>query len=31
VRNHVINIIEKLEVSDRPEAATVAMQRGIIS
>jgi two-component system, NarL family, response regulator len=31
VRNHVINIIEKLEVSDRTEAATTAIQRGIIS
>jgi two-component system NarL family response regulator len=30
VRNHVINIIEKLEVSDRTEAATTAIQRGII-
>jgi two-component system, NarL family, response regulator len=31
VRNHVISIIEKLEVSDRTEAATAAIQRGIIS
>lgn len=31
VRNHVINIIEKLDVSDRTEAATTAIQRGIIS
>jgi DNA-binding NarL/FixJ family response regulator len=31
VRNHVISIIEKLEVSDRTEAATTAIQRGIIS
>ena len=31
VRNHVISIIEKLEVSDRTEAATFAIQRGIIS
>jgi two-component system NarL family response regulator len=30
-RNHVINIIEKLQVSDRTEAATTAIQRGIIS
>ncbi len=30
VRNHVISIIEKLEVSDRTEAATTAIQRGII-
>ena len=30
VRNHVNNIIEKLEVSDRTEAATTAIQRGII-
>jgi len=30
VRNHVINIIDKLEVSDRTEAATTAIQRGII-
>jgi two-component system NarL family response regulator len=30
VRNHVINIIDKLEVSDRTEAATTAMHRGII-
>jgi DNA-binding NarL/FixJ family response regulator len=31
VRNHVNSIIEKLEVSDRTEAATTAIQRGIIS
>jgi two-component system NarL family response regulator len=31
VRNHVISIIEKLDVSDRTEAATTAIQRGIIS
>jgi DNA-binding NarL/FixJ family response regulator len=31
VRNHVVNIIEKLDVSDRTEAATAAIQRGIIS
>jgi two-component system NarL family response regulator len=30
-RNHVISIIEKLDVSDRTEAATAAIQRGIIS
>jgi DNA-binding NarL/FixJ family response regulator len=30
-RNHVISIIEKLDVSDRTEAATTAIQRGIIS
>ncbi len=30
VRNHVNSVIAKLEVSDRTEAATVAMQRGII-
>jgi two-component system NarL family response regulator len=30
VRNHVLKIIEKLEVSDRTEAATVAIQRGLI-
>ena len=30
-RNHVISIIGKLEVSDRTEAATAAIQRGIIS
>ncbi len=30
VRNHVNNILEKLEVSDRTEAATTAIQRGII-
>lgn len=30
VRNHVNSIIEKLEVSDRTEAATSAIQRGII-
>ena len=30
VRNHVVSIIEKLDVSDRTEAATTAMQRGII-
>jgi two-component system, NarL family, response regulator len=29
-RNHVNSIIEKLEVSDRTEAATTAIQRGII-
>ena len=31
VKNHVNSIIEKLEVSDRTEAATIAIQRGIIS
>jgi two-component system, NarL family, response regulator len=31
VRNHVNNILEKLEVSDRTEAATTAIQRGIIA
>ena len=31
VRNHVNSIIEKLEVSDRTEAATKAIQRGIIT
>jgi two-component system, NarL family, response regulator len=30
VRNHVNSIIEKLEVSDRTEAATLAIHRGII-
>jgi DNA-binding NarL/FixJ family response regulator len=30
VRNHVNSIIEKLEVSDRTEAATSAIHRGII-
>jgi two-component system, NarL family, response regulator len=30
VRNHVNSIIEKLEVSDRTEAATTAIQRGLI-
>ena len=31
VRNHVLKIIEKLEVSDRTEAATVAIRRGLIT
>lgn len=31
VKNHVNSIIEKLEVSDRTEAATTAIQRGIIT
>jgi two-component system NarL family response regulator len=31
VKNHVDSIIEKLEVSDRTEAATTAIQRGLIS
>jgi two-component system NarL family response regulator len=30
VKNHVNSIIEKLEVSDRTEAATTAIQRGLI-
>jgi two-component system, NarL family, response regulator len=30
-KNHVNSIIEKLEVSDRTEAATTAIQRGIIN
>jgi DNA-binding NarL/FixJ family response regulator len=30
-RNHVNNIIEKLEVSDRTEAATIAMRQGLLS
>lgn len=30
VRNHVLKIIEKLEVSDRTEAATTAIRRGLI-
>jgi DNA-binding NarL/FixJ family response regulator len=31
VKNHVNNIIEKLDVSDRTEAATSALQRGLIT
>lgn len=31
VRNHVNSILEKLEVQDRTEAATTAIQQGIIS
>lgn len=31
VRNHVLKIIEKLEVSDRMEATTTAIQRGLIT
>ena len=31
VRNHVFKIIEKLEASDRTEAATKAIQRGLIT
>jgi DNA-binding NarL/FixJ family response regulator len=31
VRNHVNSIMEKLEVSDRTEAATTAIHRGIIT
>ncbi len=30
-RNHVNNIIEKLDVSDRTEAATIAMRQGLVS
>lgn len=30
VRNHINSIIEKLEVSDRTEASTTAIQRGLI-
>jgi DNA-binding NarL/FixJ family response regulator len=30
VKNHVKNLLEKLDVEDRTEAATVAIQRGII-
>lgn len=30
VRNHVNNIIEKLDVSDRTEAATTAIFQGIV-
>ena len=29
-RNHVNSIIEKLEVSDRTEAATIAMRQGLV-
>jgi len=29
-RNHVNSVIDKLDVSDRTEAATTAIQRGII-
>jgi DNA-binding NarL/FixJ family response regulator len=31
VKLHVSHVLEKLNVKDRTEAATVAMQRGIIS
>jgi DNA-binding NarL/FixJ family response regulator len=31
VKNHVNNIIEKLDVSDRTEAATTAIRRGLIT
>ena len=30
-RNHVNSIIDKLEVSDRTEAATIAMRQGLVS
>jgi two-component system NarL family response regulator len=30
VRNHINNITQKLEVSDRTEAASVAIKQGII-
>jgi DNA-binding NarL/FixJ family response regulator len=30
-RNHVNSIIEKLEVSDRTETATIAMRQGLVS
>jgi DNA-binding NarL/FixJ family response regulator len=30
-RNHVNSIIEKLQVSDRTEAATIAMRQGLVS
>jgi len=30
-RNHVNSIIEKLKVSDRTEAATIAMRQGLVS
>jgi two-component system, NarL family, response regulator len=30
-KNHVNSIIEKLELSDRTEAATTAIQRGLIT
>ena len=30
VRNHVIHILEKLEASDRTEAASIALQQGIL-
>jgi len=30
-RNHVNSIIEKLEVSDRTEAATIAMRQGLVA
>ena len=30
LRNHVLKIMEKLEASDRTEAATTAIQRGLI-
>lgn len=31
VRNHVNNIISKLEVQDRTEAAVLALKRGLVS
>jgi two-component system, NarL family, response regulator len=31
VRNHLLKIMEKLEVADRTEAATTAIQRGLIT
>ena len=31
VRNHVLKIMEKLEVADRTEAATTAIQRGLVT
>jgi DNA-binding NarL/FixJ family response regulator len=30
VKAHVLHILQKLEVADRTEAVTVALQRGII-
>jgi two-component system, NarL family, response regulator len=31
VRNHVINILDKLQVSDRTEAAVTAIRSGVLS